>query len=288
MLKLHALAASIAAACVLALAGCAGGIHQSAGGSVHPAGWGRTPKGYVLPHALFTLTPTATMYDSVDVGQIPAHPFAAAGYTAGSWATWPRIRALAQHAISIAIHSSYRADCLDDEPGDATPSEAGPWALQDIRAGFRVPCVYSDLSEMPAVKASLARWLGSGWRARVMLWLAWYRGVPGLVTGYDAVQYWDHCLGRNLDCSTVSLRFLKIAQPPYVAPAPKPKPRPKPKPPVRKPRPAPHSNANACKTLKARASWFAVQLRRHSHVKTASRRRALASTDRALKALHCR
>jgi hypothetical protein len=75
---------------------------------------------------------------------------------------------------------------------------------------------------MPAVQASLAASLGSNWRSRVFLWLAWYRLIPGLVSGYDAVQYSDKCLDLNLDCSTVSLRFLSIAQPPYSPPKPKP------------------------------------------------------------------
>ncbi|MHB1950250.1 MAG: hypothetical protein ACYCQK_02095 [Acidiferrobacteraceae bacterium] len=217
MLRVRAVLAAVVA-CVL-ISACGGSPQRSAMGSVHPAGWGATPAGFIAPRALFTAQPTATMFDAVTVGNIPGHPFAAAGYTAGNFVTWGWVRSHAQHAISIAIQASFRADCLDVEPFDATPAQAGPWVLSDIRAGFRKPCLYSDLSEMPAVQASLRQSLGAGWRARVFLWLAWYRRIPGLVPGYDAVQFDDHCLGRNLDCSTVSLAFLSIAQPPY-KPAP--------------------------------------------------------------------
>ena len=71
------------------------------------------------------------------------------------------------------------------------------------------------------MKASLADALRGGLGAHAcLLWLAWYRNVPGLVTGYDAVQYTLNCFGRNLDCSTVSLAFLSIARPPYTPPKP--------------------------------------------------------------------
>lgn len=217
MRRFSALAALVG--CILAVAGCGSATHQSATGSAHPAGWGTTPKGFVAPRIGLTAVPTASMYDAVSVGNIPARPFAAAGYTAGNFITWPFVRSHAQHAISIAVQARWHADCLDVEPYDATPQQAGPWAVADIKAGFKRPCLYSDLSEMPAVQASLRASLGASWRGRVFLWLAWYRHIPGLVSGYDAVQYDDHCLGRNLDCSTVTLAFLSIAQPPY-APLP--------------------------------------------------------------------
>lgn len=260
-------------ATAVALAGC-GGMHQSATGSVHPVGWGGTPKGVALPApGRFGAAPTRTMYDSVSESAIPSRPFAAAGYTAGKWPTWAHIRALATHAVSIAIHVQYHADCLDDEPGDATPAQAGPWAVADIKAGFKKPCVYSDLSEMPQVKASLRAWLGSNWRSRVFLWLAWYRKIPGLVTGYDAVQYDDTCLGRNLDCSTVSLGFLTIAQPPYVAPKPPP-----PRPICFGPRARPRSAT--CKQIRSKvARWTRAEN---------ATAKAIVSVRRGLSDHHCR
>lgn len=213
------------------LAGCGSHHSQSAGGSVHPPGWGGTPPGTNV----FALAPSsvahAEMFDSIIVATVPARPFAQAGYTAGIWPTflplrraWPNA-----HTVSIAIAARYHADCLDVEPGDATASQAGAWARSDIAAGYPQPCLYTDLSNMPAVKANLRAWLGTGWRSRVLLWLAWYRYRPGLVAGYDAVQWSDHALGRNLDESTVTLGFLRYAHPAYL-PAPPPTPKPKPKP----------------------------------------------------------
>lgn len=222
LLALVAVLAAVAAGIALAQLNSNPPTPQSATGSVHPSGWGQTPPGLKLLAPAPKYTPTAEMFDAVVLGNVPGSPFAVAGYTAGSWpnylqmrATWPRA-----HAISVAIQATYHAACLDVEPGDASPSSSGSWTRADIRAGFSRPCIYSDLSEMPAVKTSLAA-AGLS-RGQYLLWLAWYRNVPGLLAGYDAVQYTDSCLGRNLDCSTVSLAFLTAAQPPYVAPKPRP------------------------------------------------------------------
>lgn len=202
-------------ALLVTLGGC-GATHRP-----HQPGFGRTPKGLVSLPRLVTGVATGVMYDTVTLSTVPANPFATAGYTSGYWPTFLPLRSRypSAHTVSIAVTARNHADCLDVEPGDATPSQAGPWARADLAAGFPKPCLYSDLSHMPQVKANLAAWLGSNWRARVFLWLAWYRYTPGLVTGYDAVQWTDHAYGRNLDQSTVSLQFLSIAHPPYVAPA---------------------------------------------------------------------
>lgn len=244
MFRIRSALAAILAAVIL-IAGCGGhparhraAAHaivapqpgQSAMGSVHPPGWGATPPGFSLPHTgAQTFTPTGEMFDTITLSTVPAKPFALAGYTAGHWPTFLPLRSAfpAAHTISIAISWGYRADCLDVEPGDATPAQAGAWARADIAAGFPRPCLYSDLSEMPAVKASL---VAAGLtRDRYLLWLAWYRFRPGLVAGYDAVQWTDHAFGRNLDESTVAINFVQFAHPPYIPhSAPKPKPRPKP------------------------------------------------------------
>lgn len=205
-------------ACLI-LAGC-GASQQSFGGSVHPPGWGQTPPGYRLTAPPPTAVPIGVMFDAVTLSAIPSRPFAVAGYTSGLFPTWPHILARfpGAHHVSIAIDAAHHADCLDIEPRDAIPSQAGRWARADIAAGFPHPCLYSDLSQMPAVRASLnAAGLA---RSQYFLWLAWYRHIPGLVAGYDAVQWTDTALGRSLDQSTVSLRFLQIAQPPYVTPHP--------------------------------------------------------------------
>lgn len=285
-------------ALILALAGCGGHHHrQAATGSVAPHGWGAPARGLLLAPSSSS-TPAREMFDSIEVSTVPARPFAVAGYTAGFWPTFlPLQRAFPRaHAISIAISARYHADCLDIEPGDAVPSQAGGWVRDDLAAGFRRPCLYGDLAEMPAIKASLAQTLGPGWRGRVLLWLAYYRFVPGLLAGYDAVQWSDHALGRDLDESTVSLAFLAIAHPPYVPPAPAPVC-------VRR-----RMSRSACSRVKAEISsalraaaasqraytgrgcvvlaqrerYFAGRLRRRSHSRRVKRwRGALAATRRA-------
>lgn len=187
---------------------------QSAGGSVHPPGWGR-PAPLTVGAAPYAVAPTATMYDSIELGTIPARPFAAAGYTGGHWPTYPQIRrAYPQtHTVSIAVFPWERAACLDVEPGDAAPSQAPGWIRADQRAGYRKPCLYSDWWEWTQELApALAR-------ARVALssvyrWVASYVGHPQLLPGFDADQWTPRCLGRNLDCSLVLRSFLAIAQPP--------------------------------------------------------------------------
>lgn len=217
---------------MLALAGCGGShkirpesraVSQSAMGSVHPAGWGSTPPGFVAPTPLPTAVPTATMYDAVTVGNIPAGPFAVAGYPFGRYVTWGALlsRFPGAHHVSIAVAFLERAMCGDFEPGDMDGSQAGQWARIDM-GSFSVPCEYGDLSNMPAIEASDRAALGPNWRSKVLLWLAWYTGRPGLVGGFDGVQYTDTCFGRNLDCSTVTLNFLRIASPPYTPPQPLP------------------------------------------------------------------
>ncbi len=272
MKKLPAALAALLA-CVVIAGGVAAGVDltqgtsQSATGSVHPSGWGGTPSGVVLPRALTTAVPTGQMFDAVTLSNIPAHPFAVAGYVAGNWITWPLLAGdfPSAHRVSIAIHLGEHAMCGDFEPGDMDPSTAGTWAKQDT--GFGTPCEYGDLSNMPAIKASDAATFGSNWRAHVLLWLAWYRKIPGLVSGYDAVQYDDTCLDRNLDCDTASLNFLRIAQPPYVSP------------PVLPWCYTHRESAAACAAVKAKVA--------SDQRAAASSARALAATNAVLKANRC-
>lgn len=225
-----------ALAVTLVLAGCGASPHtsprhppsrpagtQSAGGSIHPPGWGEAG-----PKLTLSLTPsaTATMYDSITLGAIPRAPFAAAGYSGGAWRTYPQLRSAypQTHTVSIAVFAWERAACLDVEPGDAAPWEAPGWVRADERAGYRKPCLYSDWSEWTSELAPALRRAGIV-LASILRWVASYVNHPQLLPGFDADQYTDACLGRNLDCSLVLRSFLAAAQPPL---KPKPKPRPKP------------------------------------------------------------
>jgi len=207
---------------------------QTAGGSVHPSGWGRpAPRGVQL----FALAPqkTAAMYDTITLSSVPSNPFALAGYTAGFWPTFnPLHRSYPRaHVVSIAIRASDHADCLDIEPGDASPNQAPSWVWAEKRLGWSRPCLYSDWYEFhEQVQPALAR-AGIS-KSQVFEWDADYTGTPHIDVGFDGTQWTDRALGRNLDQSLVLRSFLVIAHPPLAEPKPQPKPKPRPKP---KPKP---------------------------------------------------
>lgn len=227
----------IAAAAALLLVGCGGhsgssssvvssqpATIQSATGSVAPLGWGRPAP--ASAH-LFALAPRSTsgMFDTITLSTVPHDPFALAGYTAGFWPTFEPLRRAypGAHVVSIAISARDHADCLDVEPGDATPSEVPGWVRADKRAGWLRPCVYSDWWEFHnEINPILARaGISAVWK-----WDADYTFVPHIDAGFQATQWTDRALGRNLDQSLVLRSFLSIAHPPLRAPAPKPKPSP--------------------------------------------------------------
>lgn len=213
-------------AVVFAIAGCGSShpVPPSFMGSIHPPGWGKPPPPTALEHSTFASAATATMYDSVTVSTVPANPFALAGYVGGRWQTflpmrhtWPRA-----HTISIAISSSEHADCLDVEPGDATPGLVVGWVRVELRLGWPHPCVYSDWWEW----THEIRWRlsSAGLLAIVLKWDADYTHVAHIDPGFDATQWTSTCFGRNLDCSLVFRYFLRVAHPPLVNPRSKPKP----------------------------------------------------------------
>lgn len=194
---------------------------QSATGSVHPPGWGRPAP------ALEGLSPatvrTLRMFDSVSLSALPARPFAAAGYTSGWWPTYLPLRRRfpRAHAVSIAVNASHHADCLDVEPGDATPGQVVAWIAADRRAGFKRPCVYSSYWEFTSrIRPLLAR--ARIPRRSILEWDADYVGFPRLDAGFDATQWTDTCMNRNLDCSQVTPVFLRFAVPPLMPPPPRP------------------------------------------------------------------
>ena len=287
---------AVAAACALALAGCGAGHHQTAGGSVHPAGWGQPLSAVSLTPQVAAPQPTAEMFDSVTVSQIPAGPRAVAGYTAGLFPTYPVLLRAFPHATvkSIAIAVRWHAQCLDVEPGDATPGEVVAWVRADRAAGFARPCVYSSIWEyVHEIRPLLAAAHVS--RSSIFEWDADYTNVQHLDAGFDATQWTSHAMGRNLDESTATLAFLGIH------PAPLPvcihhreakgacvtaKAR------IASDNRAAASShrayiARGCVTLAQRDSWFAAQLRRHPKVKSASRRRALAASQAAYRQRNC-
>jgi hypothetical protein len=243
------------------------------------------------------------MYDSVTISTIPAAARAVAGYLLpSSWPTYGNgsLARAFPHAVRVPIAvQSYviirgvTLGCLDVEPGDAVPSQAPGWVRAELAAHVK-PCVYSNLSEWAQVRSYLAS--AGITRSSYYAWLAYWTYHPGLVGGYDLVQWTNHALGRNLDENTVSLAVLGAT-----------------------PRPRTvcfgknaqgsaacrriHAEvagwargrdasarafaARGCPKLDQRDTWFAQMLKRHPRTKTAYRRGALAASRRAYRQRDC-
>ena len=152
-----------------------------------------------------------TMFDSVDVNQIPGDAQAVAGYVNGRFQTVPALRQRfpRAHILTIAVNASADADALDIETGDATPAQAAAWFLRQKARGVNRPCLYASASVMdtqviPALDAA-----GIGPR-EIRLWSAHYTHTPHvcgpsscreLGRTADGTQFTDRALGRNLDQS---------------------------------------------------------------------------------------
>lgn len=142
-----------------------------------------------------------TMWDAIEISQIPANPQAVAGYVGGQWPTWSSlVKAFPRASVlSIAVNSSEDADCLDIENGDAVPSDAPAWYARQKARGVARPCFYANTSTMPAVLAALNG--GHVARSKYRVWTAHFTHAAHIEPGSDATQWTDAALGRNLDCS---------------------------------------------------------------------------------------
>jgi hypothetical protein len=171
---------------------------------------------------------TLTMYDSIDVTQIPASAAAVAGYVGGSWPTFASLQKLFPHAclLSVAISADEDADVLDVEPLDAKAPQAPGWVRRQQARGVYRPGLYAQASSMEALLATVAA-AGIA-RASVRLWSAHYGagahicgpqscGYPG-VPACDGTQWTPAALGRNLDQSLLLAGFFD-GPPPAPAPA---------------------------------------------------------------------
>ena len=144
------------------------------------------------------------IYDSVTPSQIPAH-HAVATYATGGYAVPAAQVAGRRTVLWIDTNGSDpRAQALDVEPGDATPPVAAAWARAKLSADpSALARIYTMRSEWPAVQAAIAA-LPAHMRAHVRYWIADPTGVPHIVPGSDATQwYWGH----SYDISTATPRF---------------------------------------------------------------------------------
>ena len=160
-----------------------------------------------------------TMFDSVDVTEIPMDAKAVAGYVNGKWPTYWTLVTQFPHAekVSIAVTADRDADCLDVERGDATPDEAPGWVKRQIARGVQRPIVYASVSRAPELLVILR--LHGITRSKIRLWTAHYTHEHlcdyrcGLLKRADATQWTDRALGRNLDASLVGPTFFPSPKP---------------------------------------------------------------------------
>jgi peptidoglycan hydrolase-like protein with peptidoglycan-binding domain len=164
-----------------------------------------------------------TMYDSVNITQIPAGAQAVAGYVDGRFANLAELRDKfpAAHVLSIAVNAAHDADCLDIEQGDATPAQAAAWFLRQKARGITRPCLYAsafvmDTEVIPALKAA---GIGAG---EIRLWSAHYTGTAHICgpstcrelgVSADGTQWTDKAMGRNLDQSLLAAGFFGAVPP---------------------------------------------------------------------------
>jgi hypothetical protein len=157
------------------------------------------------------------MFDTITVKDIPSFANtsadAVAGYMDGRYADLAAMEAAfpKAHHLSITVTAGELADCLDVETGDATPSQAAAWVKKVEAVGIWRPCLYANRSTMPAVETNLKD-NGVG-RGQVRLWVADFTGTVHLPAGFDACQWTDRALGRNLDESICLGTFFQGAAP---------------------------------------------------------------------------
>jgi hypothetical protein len=167
-----------------------------------------------------------TMYDSVDIGQIPASAPAVAGYVGGAWPTYESLIHRFPHAkhLSIAVNAGENAECLDIETGDAKVEDAPNWFERQRVRGIWRPCFYISLSNVDALVETLkTHRIG---RPEYRLWVAHYTyrahvcgPAEGISVVADGTQWSDKALGRNLDESLCGDSFFAAAATPRPAQA---------------------------------------------------------------------
>lgn len=162
-----------------------------------------------------------TMYDSVNISQIPAGAQAVAGYVDGRFANVAELRDKfpGAHILSIAVNAAHDADALDVEQGDAAPGQAAAWYARQKARGIARPCLYAsaftmDTEVIPAIVAAKIS------RASVRLWSAHYSRTAHIcgpasckelgITA-DGSQWTDRAMGRNLDQSLLAADFFGTA-----------------------------------------------------------------------------
>lgn len=86
-------------------------------------------------------------YDAVEIANLPAGGDVLLGYAGGNWPTFAKLAAVAygRTCISVAVNASETADILDQETGDATPTDCPGWlAEMNGRKPVRPAVIYCE------------------------------------------------------------------------------------------------------------------------------------------------
>ena len=139
-------------------------------------------------------------YDSVEPQTVPAGAIVAT-YSTGARPVPASAVAGRKRVLWIDTLATDPAGsgALDVEPGCATPAQVPAWVSSRLRAHpDQVAIVYMSLSEWPQVQAdvaSLPKWM----RSRIRWWVADPTGVPHLVPGSQATQwYWGSTYDESM------------------------------------------------------------------------------------------
>jgi len=101
--------------------------------------------------------------------------------------------------------TDYAASALDVEPGNVGPAQAAVWALHRLTLyPDAIAHIYTFKAEWPDVQAAVAATVPPSMQSRVHWWIADPTGVPHMVPGAQATQwYW----GPGYDISTATPGF---------------------------------------------------------------------------------
>ena len=188
----------------------AGGIHAPAANTPQapaastPAPAASTHTTADQPKASNGPSQPQTFYDSVAPTAIPAGQKVAT-YADGPYQASSAAVAGRGNVLWIDTNgTNTRANALDVEPGDATPTEAASWVSAKLSASPHTDAiVYTFQAEWGSVQSNIAT-LPSWMQSHVKYWIADPTGTPHIVPGAAATQwYW----GGSYDISMAKPGF---------------------------------------------------------------------------------
>lgn len=173
---------------------------------------------------------TITMYDAIDVSQIPSTAPAVLGYVDGNWPTAAtlRVKFPGKPIVTLTVLGGGDvATGCDIENGDLTPQSGAAWIQRRLVAGAWRPVAYASVSSMTEVLVELAALNVT--RRSVRLLSAHYGAGEHICgpstcklvgTPMDGTQWTDTAMGRNLDRSLLLSDFFGTAPDGWTFPAP--------------------------------------------------------------------